>query len=141
MPDVLMRHVSDGGEVSIENGTVLLQDGLETAVYLSLFGGEERDRGTPATDAATWWGNRGEADAARRYRGETHYLLRHAPITSSTRVAVEAAAARDLAWLLPAYASRVTTTATIPAVNSIRLVVEVLVDGHLRTFTFEEKRA
>jgi len=142
MPDVLMHHTDDGGEITVEAGTVLLEDGIKTAVYLSLFGGEERDRGTSATDALQWWGNRGESDPSRRHRSETQALLSSAPITTATARAVTEAAKRDLAWLKPAgIAKSISANVTIPARNTIVLRVEVELDGRILSFTFTETRA
>lgn len=141
MLDVRMRHADDGGEVTIEAGTILLEDGLWTAVYLSLFGGEERDRGTAATESLQWWGNRGESNPARRYRSETHALLSSAPITTATARAIVEAAKRDLAWLMPEFASSVTPSVTLPAKNRIVLRIDIVVDGRTTSFTFTETRA
>lgn len=143
MPDVMMFHGADGGEVTIEGGQILLRDGPETAVYLSLFGGDERDRGTPDTISKTWWGNRGESDAERRYRSETAALLATAPITTSSARAIESAATRDLAWMTSgasAYAETVAAVVTLPARNQIRLRVDVQIDGRATSMTFTETR-
>lgn len=142
MADVLMYNTDDGGEITIEAGAVLLKDGLETAVYLSLFGGNEDDRGTEATASLQWWGNLGEDDPARRYRSETQALLVNAPITTATARAIEAAALRDLAWLTSGgFAKSISASVTLPARNKIVLVVEIIADGRSHQFTFTEVRA
>ena len=46
--DVLLFQTVDDGEINIENGVVEMSGGLETAAYLSLYGGNEDDDGREA---------------------------------------------------------------------------------------------
>lgn len=127
MTDPLLRQTNDGGDLTIENGLVLMSEGLETAAYLSLWGGNEDDAGDDASRAAQWWGNIGEADAAFVYRSETQNLVRALPAVPSNLKRIEQAAARDLAWLVPAgLALSVDVAASIPAVNRVRLEVSIV---------------
>jgi phage gp46-like protein len=140
MSDVLLFHEDDGGEIEIENGTVsVVPVGLRTAAYLSLFGGNERDRGFPADDHLQWWGNLGEPPE-RRYRSETQGLLRSLPLVPASLRAVEGAALRDLAWMLEDLADDVRAAATMPALNRIKLVVEIIVGEETYRLDFEECR-
>jgi phage gp46-like protein len=134
--DVHLFHTADGGDIQFTNGLIELQDGLETAVYLSLFGGNSDDAGTEATKSKQWWGNLSEPVAERRYRSETQHLLQSLPITSANRRRVEQSAERDLAWLTNDIADSVTVTATIPARNTINLSVAVAVGDNEFTYPF-----
>jgi phage gp46-like protein len=127
MTDVLLFQTDDGGEIEIVNGRVTLTpSGIETAAYLSLFGGNENDRGIPADDSLQWWGNADELDAHRKIRSETQALLRALPLTPATARRVEGAASRDLAWMTATgVADAIRPTATMPALNSIHLRVEI----------------
>lgn len=126
MTDVLLRQTNDGGDITIQGGLLLLSDGLETSVYLSLFGGNEDD---PADTDRTreWWGNLLEEEAERAYRSETQFLLHSLPAIPANLRRLEQAAARDLKWLGDTgLAQSVTVEATIPAVNRVRLGVEIV---------------
>lgn len=121
MTDVLLRQSNDGGEITVEGGLLLLSEGLETAAYLSLFGGNEDDPGDAAIELQ-WWGNLLETDAARTYRSETQHLLHALPAIPANLRRIEQAAARDLQWMLDTgTALSVTAEATIPALNKVRL--------------------
>lgn len=142
MTDVLLFHTEDGGEIRIENGRVeMTASGLETAAYLSLFGGNEDDRGISADDSLQWWGNVDERVPERRYRSATQALLRALPLVSSTRRKVEEAAVRDLDWMISTgVASDVRATATIPALNRLHLRVEIDVGDETIVLEHTEQR-
>lgn len=140
MSDVLLFHTVDGGEISIENGTLRMdRAGLETAAYLSMFGGNEDDRGIPADDSKQFWGNLGEP-AERQYRSETQALLRSLPLIPASLRKVEGAAQRDLAWMSLGLVREIRAIATMPALNTIKLVVELDVDNETIVLTFTERR-
>jgi phage gp46-like protein len=122
--DVELLHTDDGGEITATNGIVKLNDGLETCVYLSLFGGAEDDGGGSATKSRQWWGNLLENDPARKYRSETQYLLRALPLVPANLRRLELAAGRDLAWLVTeGLATEVEAVASMPALNKVQIEV------------------
>lgn len=126
MTDVLLRQTNDGGDITIEGGLLLMSEGLETAAYLSLFGGNEDDPAETDT-ALQWWGNLLEAEPARAYRSETQHLVKSLPAIPLNLRRIEQAAARDLQWMLDTeLAQRITIEATIPAVNRVRLGIEIV---------------
>jgi phage gp46-like protein len=122
--DVRLFHTADGGEIELARGSTMA-DGLETAVYLSLFGGNERDSGLSADDHLQWWGNLSELDQQRQYRSETQHLLRSLPAIPANLRRIEDALTRDLGWLTADIATKVTAVATIPRLNSIAIDVDV----------------
>lgn len=127
--DVLLFQTTDDGEIEVEDGRVTLSGGLETAAYLSLFGGNEQDSGRP-DDPLTWWGNIDEGQIERRYRSETQYLLRAIPAIPANLRRIEQAAERDLAWMVSANAATsVSATASMPGRNRVRLVIRIEADG------------
>lgn len=138
MTDVALRHEPDGGEIESVAGQVVVNDGLETAVYLSLFGGNEQDSGIEGDDPKQWWGNLSEPEAARRYRSETQHLLRSLPATSSNLRRVEDAAGRDLAWMVGTIAKSAEATATIPALNTVQIDIAIVIDDRRFEFRFTE---
>jgi len=141
MTDVLLSQLTeDGGGITYANGRAVTSDGLETAAYTSLFGGNERDSGLEADDALQWWGNLIEPDEDRKYRSRTQNLLRSLPLVPANLLRIEEAAAADLEWFFTSgLASFVSVTASIPAVNTVRIVVEIVVNNEDFKFVFTEQ--
>lgn len=136
--DVRLFQTNDGGDMSVTGGIVAMDGGLETAVYLSLFGGNENDSGGDGA-VSTWWGNLSEIDTVRQYRSETQNLLRSIPATSFNLRRIEDAAARDLAWLISeGAASSVSVFASVQGLNTIRITVTIEALGETSEFVFAE---
>jgi phage gp46-like protein len=124
--DVLLRQTDDGGDITIQGGLLLMSEGLETAAYLSLFGGNEDD--PAATDPTLqWWGNLLETEPERSYRSETQFLLASLPLIPANLRRIEQAASRDLQWMLDTeIAQTVTVEATMPGLNRVRIGIVIL---------------
>ena len=136
--DVLLFQTDDDGEIIVENGIVEMSGGLETAAYLSLFGGNEDDDGSD-DNALTWWGNLDEVDPVRQYRSETQNLLQSIPATTGNLRRIEDAANRDLTWFVEQnVASSVTVEATIPGINRVKITVKIEANGVESSFDFVE---
>lgn len=135
MTDVLLFHEFDGGNIVVADGAAELTHDLRTAVYLSWFGGNERDSGLEDGDRLQWWANLSEPVAERRYRSELQHMLRSLPAVPANLKRLEGAAERDLAWLVDAgLATLVLVKASMPAVDRVRLDARVDVDGESVTF-------
>jgi phage gp46-like protein len=145
--DVRLFHTADGGDVDIDIDDIATFDSMETAVYLSLFGGNERDSGLEGDAPLQWWGNLGEPERTRQYRSETQHLLRSLVATPANLRRIEDAVERDLAWLLEKEASRISVLATIPALNTVRITVKIETTRKLdmapvvETYIFQEQGA
>ena len=147
MSDVHLYHTDDGGDVDlVPDGTyteLILDTGLETAAYLSMFGGNERDPGTVFDDTDPdhphqnqWWGNLNESTTVAM-RSETANLLRALPVTTSNLVKVEQAAARDLDWfLVDEIAREIEVTATLLTLNRVEIQVRLEIDKQEFVFAF-----
>lgn len=137
MTDVLLKQDDDGGEITIQGGLLLMTEGLETAAYLSLFGGNEDDPGDTESPLA-WWGNLLDVEPERQYRSETQHLLASGlPAIPFNLLRIEQAAARDLQWMLDTeLAQSVTVEASIPAANRVRLAVVIITADGQRTELF-----
>lgn len=136
--DVKLFQTDDDGDITVENGLVEMSGGLETAAYLSLFGGDEDDDGR-ADNPANWWGNLDEIDPAREYHSETQNLLQALPATTGNLRRIEDAAGRDLAWLVDSgVASSVSVAASIPGINRIKLTIDIEAVGEESSFEFVE---
>ena len=130
MTDVLFRQTPNGGEIEFVGGQAVMSEGLETAVYLSLFGGNEEDSGGDATIAKQWWGNLIVTEAAQRLRSETQYLLRSLASIPANLRRVEDAVGRDLAWMVQTgLATTVETSARMPRINWIEIRIAIVIDG------------
>lgn len=137
MTDFLLIQTPDGGELPIENGEPAMTDGIETAVFLSLFGGNSDDPGLPGNSQKQWWGNLVEGDAKGHYRSRTQYLLRTLPSTSGNLRRIEDAALTDLAWMVEELGAEISVSASIPGIGRVLLAVDVTVDGRKYPMTFE----
>lgn len=135
--EVLFFQTPNGGEIVSASGLIEMTGGLESAAYLSLFGGSQEDDGRP-DNAKTWWGNIGETEVAKQYRSETQNLISSLPMTSGNLSRIEKAAGRDLAWMVPRAASEVTVFAQIEGVKSLKLTVDITAEGEESRFEFVE---
>jgi phage gp46-like protein len=130
LTDVRLYQTPDGGEVTITAGSVELDDGITTAIYLSLFGGNEGDSGSDGDKSKQWWGNVEEPDAAKRYRSELQNLLLTIPATSGNLKRIEDAAGRDLAWMVQSkLATGAVAIARLTATKTVSIELSVEIDG------------
>jgi phage gp46-like protein len=138
--DVLLFQTDNEGDINVVGGLVEMSGGLETAAYLSLFGGNEDDTGIDSNDnPLTWWANLDETDPALQYRSETQNLLQGIPATTGNLIRIEDAAKRDLAWFIEKkVASTIVVTASIPGINRIKIVIDIEARGEESSFEFVE---
>ena len=134
--DVRLFNTTDGGEIIVENGLAELSGGLETAAYLSLFGGNVDDPGDNAS-LKQWWGNFDETDPARRYRSRTQHLLKGLPATPFNLRRIEQEAKNDLAWFVSeGVATSVEVEASLESRDRVRIVVTILADESQTVLTY-----
>lgn len=136
--DVFLYQTVDDGDIIVENGITEMTGSFETMAYLCLFGGNEDDDGRPG-NPKTYWGNLDEIDPANQYRSETQNLLQALPATSGNLLRVEDAALRDLnVFIEKNIASSVSVLATIPALNRVKIVIDIEANGEESSFEFVE---
>jgi phage gp46-like protein len=136
--DVILYQTTDGGNITVTNGIVNMAGGLDTAAYLSLFGGNEGDDGR-ADNIDNWWANLSELDPVNQYRSETQYIIESLPATSYNLLRVEQAAQRDLQWFLDQkIASSVSVVASLVNVNTLRLLINIEARGEESNFEYVE---
>ena len=134
--DVLMFQTNDGGEVTFIDGQPIMTRGFETAVYLSLFGGNREDDGSEGNNLQ-WWGNFIVTDPMEKYKSETQYQLLKLPITSSSLLRLEEAAKKDLQWMLDdKIASNIEVSASSPELNLVRFDIKINAEGKEENFNF-----
>ncbi len=127
MTDILLFQSPNGGDIQYIGGQPTTTDGLETYVYLSLFGGNE---------SGEWWGNAGEP-VENQYTGELQGLLLTLPPTSGNLRRIEQAAERDLQPMIAAnLADSADATAYLPAINTLQIDVDVQIGENTQTFQY-----
>lgn len=123
--DVQLYQTVDDGDITVDGGLIKMTGGLDTAVYLSLFGGNESDDGI-ADNPLQWWGNIGETETAKQYHSETQNLLRSIPSTTGNLQRIRDAVSRDLAWLSSAGVAReLEVSVGMPGLNKVSISVNV----------------
>lgn len=135
--DVLLYQQNDGGDITVTDGLVQMSGGLETAVYLCLFGGNEQDDGR-SDNPQQFWGNHDEP-LNNQQRSETQFLLNSLPPIPINLRRVEEAVKRDLQRLLDTGAvSSATASADLTAPQKIKITVECNAEGVPEKFEFYE---
>lgn len=138
MTDVLLFQTPDNGDMEIEEGLVTLTPGLDTAAYLSLFGGNWKDDGSQ-NNRQTWWGNLDETEPSKRYRSEAQFLLGTIPAIPRNLRRIEDAATRDLQWLLDErVASSLTVSASLVGLNRVKIEIVIRAEGDESQFSYTE---
>lgn len=136
--DVLLQQTNDGGEFEFFNDLVVFSGGLETAVYLSLFGGNEGDDGSQNTPLQ-WWGNDLDGDLARQLRSRTAFLLQSIAAVPVNLRRIEDAVRADLVWMIDTgAASKLEVAARIPKRDHVEITVNIEAVGLESRFNFVE---
>jgi len=117
MTDLKLYHTQDGAEINEVNGFAELDEGLGTAFYLSLVGGNE--------DGSEYWGNTIEDDPASRLYGRTYQLLQNIAATPANLVRVQKAVELDLAW----FTDPITVSVYIPKRNYCGIIINTEVES------------
>lgn len=134
MTDVLLYQTNDGGEINVVNGVVEMSGGLETMLYLCMFGGNFDDDGSQ-NSPNNWWGNVDEPDPAEHYRSKTQNLLRSIPLTTSNLLRIKDAVKSDISTIP---ADEVQVSVSIPGLDQVLIEIEVTADGSKQNFTYLE---
>lgn len=138
--DVKLYQTNNDGEIDIKNGIVTMSSGIETTVYLSLFGGNENDDGSSQSNLF-WWGNLTESSLiARQYRSKTQYLLRSLPFSTANLLNLEDGIKGDLAWMLEKQLiSSLEITLQVPYINELKIILDIIAQGQDFQIIFLEK--
>lgn len=119
--DVKLFQTNDDGDMEIVGGVATMGGGLDTAVYLSLFGGNFDDDGSQETPQ--WWGG---IDEVFGYRSETQFLLHSLVAIPANLQLLSDAIKRDLSWLILSKAATGLSVAVgMPAAKRIDIAVTI----------------
>lgn len=126
---LVWSNLEGGGDVAIAENDLARDDGLETAVLLSLFcdrrapAGERLPRGQ--TSARGWFGDE-FAEVPGDQTGSHLWLLEGASWSESTARRAEQYARESLQWMLDdRLAERVEATASLPDEGVLELVIRI----------------
>lgn len=132
--DVLLLQGLNDGDINVVGGIVEMTDDLQTAILLSMFGGNEDDSGQD--QKFSWWGNFSENESEKTYRSETQFLAKKLPATTFNRARIESAALRDLNWFIEnQFALSVNVVVTLPGGNIYR--ISGVVETAIKSTAFE----
>ena len=102
----------DGARLDFSGGQPLMEQGLENAVYLSLFVGD-------------WWGNATVPERDRQ-ASRVQQVADRATLSNRSRLDIEAAANEALGWMVnDGIAESVRTTAVLVGVQTAELTVTI----------------
>ena len=124
MIDVLLLQETGGLGIQVsDDGLVSLTKGIQTAVILSLAGGNAADLNISATDKYQFWGNLALPEPSR-LRGETLAMLSREAVHSGNISRVQRSAERDLAWLVSSgYVTDLTVSARVSRPRRVEITV------------------
>lgn len=123
--DALFFNTPNGGDLEFVDGEPTRTGGLPGAVYILLFGGNNRDEGEAGSEFS-WWGNRLEEDPSLHIRGEVGSLMQHLPLTGPNLLRIQDAAERDLSGLVTlGIITELTATAVIEGPKRLRLTLDM----------------
>ena len=112
-------------DLSISGGQPVMDEGLENAVYLSLFSGP------------SWWGNILAAASSERYESKIESLYRRT-LTNQTRLDAEKYVADALAWMkTEGIADKITVTSSIVSIGMLGLVIEIVQPARTVTIRYQ----
>lgn len=135
MADLALRWDNDQGAADLvfEADDLAIDEGLETAVLLSLFTDRRAENGDPLpegeTDRRGYWGD-AVANVAGDRIGSRLWLLAREKQTPTVRARIEEYAREALRWLVEdRVAERVVASASFPEAGRWDLVIEIYRPG------------
>ena len=136
--DLLLHDTLDGGDITINNGFIASDRTFNTAIYLSLFGGNQEDNGR-VRNRKTWWGNtlRG-VNENQKLVSRFQAIIFGLPISTKNILEAEEAAKLDLAWLIAeGLADEIIADGIAAGHNRLNLKIQLKAGGEIiYTHTF-----
>ena len=129
MGDVLLISTPDGADIELDNGLVKDCRNFDTAVYLSLLGGNDEDLNRRPKE--TWWGNLIEGTQENEWiTSEFGAMIKGFPLTSGNLRKAKDACKRDLNWIMSeGGADDISVELAAESSQRVKLDVEVTQDG------------
>jgi phage gp46-like protein len=129
--DLLLEDTPDGGDIRIENDLFASDRSFNTAVYLSLFGGNKDDNGKVKNNK-TWWGNTLEGTAENeKLVSRFQAIISGLPMTTKNIQEAESAARLDLKWIIDeGIAEKITVSGRALSRIKFALYVDIQAGGN-----------
>jgi len=127
--DLLLIDTPDGGDIVIDNGLMKPDINFSTAVYLSLFGGNEDDNGK-VKNKKEYWGNcLKDISHNVKLRSRFQNIIFGYPMTVKNIKEAEKAAEKDLEWFIDEkIADEIIINGRAIGIKNFELEVKILKD-------------
>ena len=124
--ELLLIDTPDGGDIQLADDLFINDLTFNTAVYISLFGGNKEDNGR-VKNKYTWWGNTLDGVMENeKIVSRFQAIIFSLPMTSKNIQEAETAAELDLQWLIDeGIADIISVTGNATGHNTFNLLVEI----------------
>jgi phage gp46-like protein len=130
--DVLIELKEDGFDLNIDSGLIELTGGFETAVLLSLFGGNDNN--------IEFWGNKFETEVLQKLNSQTQLILTGLPANPNNLKKLDEAIKVDLDWFKQdKIVDEIEIFTQIIAKNKVRITINMKKDNSIIFNTVYEK--
>jgi len=128
--DLLLEDTPDGGDIQILNDFFVNDLSFNTAVYLSIFGGNKDDNGK-VKNKFTWWGNTLDGvPENEKIISRFQAVIFGLPMTTKNIKEAETAAKMDLQWVISeGIGDTVLTAGTAITRNKFQLQITIQTKG------------
>lgn len=130
-------------DFAIVNGDLLMDNGLNTALIISIFCDRQAAPGDVIPDGGSdprgWWGDSAGAGIPGMLTGSGLWLEIPGLQTDAKLLALQNRVLTATAWMTsgtPAVADKVTCTATYPALGAVNISVSVYQDSNVSTYDY-----
>lgn len=130
--DVKLIMTKEGFDIDIKNNFIEMTSGFESAVFLSLFGGNEEDDYSEATNKNQFWANNLQDNESGKYRSRTLKFINGSNANAQNLKLLEQNILLDLNWFIEEnIADTVEADCSIPAFNELKIDIRLLRDSKL----------
>ena len=127
--DVKLIITKEGFDIDLKNNFIEMTSGFESAIFLSIFGGNEEDDNSEATNKKQFWGNRLDGN---QYRSRTLKFINGSYANAQNLQLLEKNILLDLNWFIEEnIADTVEANCYIPAFNELKIDIRLLRDSKL----------
>lgn len=122
--DVLLFQTLNDGNINIQNGLVQMTEGLETAVYMSLFSPDD------------WFGNEAVDTQEEKLSSQTEQVINNKPQSSKNYQLLVQAVEADLKWLVSnGNANSIDVSVTSGGLNRVMISITIEQDSSSNNIT------
>lgn len=127
--DIKLFLTNEGFDINLKENFIEMTNGFESAVYLSLFGGNDEDDASEATKKNRFWGN--ELNDYE-YRSKTLNFINGRNANAQNLKLLEKYVLLDLNWFVEEnIADKVEADCSIPAFNELKIEIKLLRNNKL----------